>query len=59
MTDEDAIEIAERYGLPIVRIPPTGVIDEVITVDLRDHDRPVITREPSSNFGTASGVWLR
>jgi hypothetical protein len=51
VTDVEAIDIAKRYGLPIVRIPPAGCIDEVITVDFQDAARPVVTREPSSNFG--------
>lgn len=51
MTDKEAIEAAKQYGLPIVRIPPRGVIDEVITVDLRDWRRPIMTREPSRNYG--------
>lgn len=50
MTDEEAIEIAKHYGLPITRIPPTGCIDEIITVNLLDRKRPIVTREPSSNF---------
>lgn len=45
MTDQEAIEIAERYGLPVVHIPPRGVIDEVVTVDLRG-PRPIVTRRP-------------
>jgi hypothetical protein len=51
MTDEEAIKIAEKYGLPIVRIPPTGCIDEVTTVNLLDPRKPIVTREPSCNFG--------
>jgi hypothetical protein len=48
MTDEEAIKIAKRYGLPVVRIPPTGAIDEIITVDLRNRRRPpIVTRELS------------
>lgn len=51
MTDDEAIKAAERYGLPIVRIPPTGCFDEVTTVNLLNPRRPVVAREPSSNFG--------
>jgi hypothetical protein len=51
MTDAEAIEVAKRYGLPIVSIPPKGVIDEIITVDLRDRNRPIVTRRASSDFG--------
>lgn len=49
-----AIAIALRYfratGRRVVRIPPSGAIDEITTVDLRDLTRPVVTREPSGNF---------
>lgn len=51
MTDKEAIAAAKRYGMPIVKMPPTGVIDEITTVDLRNPRRPVVTREPSSNYG--------
>lgn len=51
MSDEEAIEIAKRHWYPICRIPPTGCVDEIITVDLRDPSRPIATREPSRNYG--------
>jgi hypothetical protein len=53
MTDDEAIEIAKRYGGkngPIVKIPPMGAVDEITTVDLRNWDRPVVTRDPSEKF---------
>lgn len=45
MTDEEAIQIAKRskWG-PIVHIPPTGAVNEVVTVDLSDSRKPVVTR---------------
>lgn len=51
MTDQEAIRIAKRYGWPILHIPPMGCIDEVTTVDFRNPKRPIVTREPSSNYG--------
>ena len=54
MTDEEAIETAKRYGVrngPIIKIPPRGAVNETTIVDLRDWDRPIVTREPSHNFG--------
>jgi len=49
MTDQESIEIAQRYGLPIVHILPTGVVNEITTVDLRDRNRPKVTREPRAH----------
>lgn len=54
MTDEEAIETAKSYGTrngPIIKIPSMGAVDETITVDLRDLNNPVVTREPVSNYG--------
>ncbi len=48
MTDADAIQIAKRVGLPVVLIPPRGAVNETITVDLRDRDRPVVTRKSNA-----------
>lgn len=56
MSDAEAIELAKRYGLPIVRIPPTGCIDEVVTVNLLNPRRPIVTREPSSHFVDGEGA---
>lgn len=53
MTDEEAIAIAKRYGVrngPIIKIPAIGVLDEITTVDLRDWDRPVVTREQPKDY---------
>lgn len=50
MTDEEAIELARKYGIMIVKIPPMGCIDEVTTVNLLVPCCPVVTREPSSNY---------
>jgi hypothetical protein len=53
VTDEEAIDVAKRYGVrngPVIKIPPIGAVDEIITVDLRDWDRPIVTREPSENY---------
>ncbi len=54
MTDEEAINIAKLYGVrhgPIITIPPRGAVDEITKVDLRDWSRPIVTREPSKNYG--------
>lgn len=54
MSDDDAIEIAKRYGLsrwfPRVRIPPKGCIDEITTVEWRRHQEPLVTREQSAHL---------
>lgn len=51
MTDQEAIEMARRYGLcrwfPVVRIPPLDCIDEVTTVEWRRNRKPLVARAPT------------
>lgn len=54
MTDEEAIATAKRYGVrngPIIKIPPMGAVDEIVVVDLRDWNHPIVTREKPMRLG--------